>query len=124
MFAKATTRGAHKVFDIFSLFAMVARQLVNFHKSSIYSSSNTSNQDRTKIVNILNIQHKTTIGKYLGIHNIVFWKDPVNESELIKRVKPKLAGWKENSLLKAGRLTLIKSNFLVMLCLVLNVMKE
>lgn len=62
----------HEVLDILSLFAMAAGQHVNFHKSYIYFSSNTSNQDKIVIVNILNIQHKITIAKYLGIHNIVF----------------------------------------------------
>lgn len=42
--------------------------------------------------------------------NIVFWKNPLNECELIKRNKQKLVGWKANTVSKAGRLTLIKSN--------------
>lgn len=59
---------------------------------------------------ILSIQHKTTIGKYLGIHNIVFWKDPINTNDLILKMQKKLAGWKANTLSRGGRLTLIKAN--------------
>lgn len=88
LFARATTRGTRKVLDLLTLFASASGQQVNFHKSSI---SNISNQTINDIVTILNIQHKTTIGTYLGINNIVFWKDPINELELIKRVKQKLA---------------------------------
>lgn len=62
------------------------------------------------MVQVLHIQHTTTIGKYLGIHNIVFWNDPLNENVLIKMVKQKLFGWKANTLSKMGRVTLIKSN--------------
>lgn len=96
------------------MFFAAADQRVNFNKTSIYFSNNTNNQDRTNIVNILNIQHKTTIGRYLGIHNSVFWKDPLNEMELIKCVKQKLVGWKGKTLSKAGRLMLINSNLMGM----------
>ena len=43
-----------------------------------------------------------TIGKYLGVHNIIFWKDPVNAAELMRRIGNKLAGWKKNTLSRAG----------------------
>ncbi|CAL2254759.1 unnamed protein product [Prunus armeniaca] len=56
------------------------------------------------------IQHKTTLGRYLGIHNIIFWKDPANANLLIERIRSKFAGWKANTLSKAGRLTLIKAS--------------
>lgn len=87
---------------------------MNFNKSSLYFSLNTSNQNKNETVTILQIQHKTTIGKYLGIHNIVLWKDAMNGSELCRRVKQKLAGWKANTLSKIGRLTLIQANLTCM----------
>lgn len=40
----------------------------------------------------------------------MFWKDPVNESELITQVKQKLAGRKANTLSRARTLTLVQSN--------------
>lgn len=58
----------------------------------------------------MQIQHKTTIEKYLWIHNIIFWKDPTNTKELTLKIKNKLAGWKTKTMSRASRLTLIKSN--------------
>lgn len=110
LFAKAIIRGAKTILNILNAFTKAAGQQVNFHKSSLYFSQNTSSQLRNDMVQVLQIQHKTTIGKYLGIHSIVFLKNPINENELIKRVKQKLSGWKANTLSKAGRITLIKSN--------------
>lgn len=46
----------------------------------------------------------------MGIHNIIFWNDPINTKELILKVKNKLAGWKANTLSKARSLTLVKAN--------------
>lgn len=104
IFAKASSRGARKVLEVLNWFANILGQQINFNKSFLYFSSNTTNQIQSEIVNILQIQHKTTIGKYLGIHNIIFWNDPLNGNKLVKRFKQKLAGWKAHTLLKAGRI--------------------
>lgn len=61
LFAKATSKGAKHILHLLNLLSSTAGQQVNFHKSSIYFSNNTNNQVRCSIVNILNIQHKTTI---------------------------------------------------------------
>lgn len=66
------------------------------------------------------IQHKITIDRYLGIHNIVFWKDTINGNELILEIQKKLFGWKANTLSRGDRLTLIKANLIGMLNPVLS----
>lgn len=67
-------------------------------ESSLYFSSNATNNLRNDIVHIMQIQHKTTIDKFLRIHNINFWNDPINAKKLILKIKLKLAGWKVNTL--------------------------
>ncbi|CAL8152661.1 unnamed protein product [Prunus armeniaca] len=58
----------------------------------------------------MQIQHKSTIGRYLGISNIVFWEDPLNAKNMVERIKGKFAGWKAQTLSRAGRLTMIKAS--------------
>lgn len=111
IFSRASTKAARKIALLLKRFAEVSGQKINFNKSSLYFSNNTPTNLRNDLVNILQIQHKTTIGKYLGVHNIICWKDPINANEqLILRIQNKLAGWKANSLSRARRLTLIKSS--------------
>lgn len=112
IFAKATGTAARNIAKVLYNFAQPSGQKINYHKLSFYFSNNTNHHVRSDIINILTIQHKTTIGRYLGIHNIIFQKDQVNTKELIIKIKNKLAGWKANTLSKAGRLTLIKANLL------------
>ena len=61
----------------------------------------------------------TRAGGYeVGIHNIVFWKDP---KELMLKVQAKLAGWKANTrLVSWSSLSQISPVCLLTLCLVLN----
>ncbi|KAL6145048.1 hypothetical protein ACLB2K_055736 [Fragaria x ananassa] len=110
IFAKATRRGARNILKTLSDFATASGQKINFHKSSLYFSPNVCGSRKNDIVNILGIQQKSTIGKYLGIHNVACWKDPINSKELILKISNKLAGWKKNTLSHAGRVTLIKTN--------------
>lgn len=110
IFGKASCSAARRISKVLDDFAKASGQKINFHKSSVYFSKKVTSNDRSSIYNILNIQHKATIGKYLGIHNIIFWKDPVNANELLLRISKKLAGWKSNTLSRAGKLTLIKTN--------------
>lgn len=91
-------------------FSKVSGQKINLHKSTIYFSGNVHTRDRAALSNLLQIQHKTTLGRYLGIHNIIFWKDPANAKLLMERIRSKFASWKAKTLSKAGRLTLIKAS--------------
>lgn len=110
IFGRASSTAARNIVSVLNDFSHASGQKINFHKLSVYFSPNVTSHDKSCIVNILGIQHRTTIGKYLGIHKIIFWKDPINAKELLLRISKKLASWKSNTLSRAGRLTLIKTN--------------
>ncbi|XP_062021441.1 uncharacterized protein LOC133738016 [Rosa rugosa] len=110
IFGRGSPKAARNITRILSRFAACSGQHINSDKSSVYFSSNLNASTKLHIANILGIQHRTTIGKYLGVHNIIFWKDPLNAKELLVRISKKLSGWKSSTLSRAGRLTLLKSS--------------
>lgn len=110
IFARASSVAARNIFKVLNNFGHASGQRNNFSKSTIYFSNNVHHIVKHDISCIPGIQHRTPIGKYLGIHNIVFWKDPANTNDIILRIQKKLAGWKAHSLSRGGRLSLLKAN--------------
>lgn len=110
IFGTASPTAAKNILRTLNDFSNVSGEHISYHKSTLYFSGNVTGGIRTNISQTLGIQHKSTIGRYLGIHNVVFWKDAVNTNDLILRMQKKLAGWKANTLSRGGKLTLIKAN--------------
>lgn len=90
IFAKASKGSARNTLNVLNNFALTSGLKINFNKSSLYFSENTTNHIRNDIANIIQIQHKTTL--YFGINNIIYWRDPVNTKDIMIRIKNKLAG--------------------------------
>ncbi|KAL6142199.1 hypothetical protein ACLB2K_060482 [Fragaria x ananassa] len=110
IFGRASSTAARNIDNILRKFAASSGQQINLDKSSIYFSNKTQASLKVNISNLLGIKHKTTIGRYLGIHNIVFWKDPQNARELLIKISKRLSGWKGSTLSRAGKTILLKSN--------------
>ncbi|KAH0992246.1 hypothetical protein GBA52_003729 [Prunus armeniaca] len=110
LFVRATSKAANNISNLLENFSTASGQKINLHKSTVFFSANVHNRAIITLSNLLQIQHKTTLGRYLGIHNIVSWKDPDNTKLMIKRIRNKFAGWKAQTLSRAGRLTLIKAS--------------
>ncbi|CAL2229189.1 unnamed protein product [Prunus armeniaca] len=111
LFVRATSKAANNISNLLENFSTASGQKINLHKSTVFFSANVHNRAIITLSNLLQIQHKTTLGRYLGIHNIVSWKDPDNTKLMIKRIRNKFAGWKAQTLSRAGRLTLIKASY-------------
>lgn len=81
IFSKATKKASRNILHVLNQFSKASGQRINFHKSTIYFSTKVENRVNQEISNLLGIQHKTSLGKYLGIHNLnanfssVAWKD-------------------------------------------------
>ena len=64
IFSKISSKATSSIMTLSKSFS-TSGQKINFSKSSLYFSSSTTNSLKSNIITTLQIQHKTTIGKYL-----------------------------------------------------------
>ena len=69
---------------------MIEKPQYKFNKSTAYFLVNVPSRTRNSISNFLHIPHKASINKYLGIENIVSWKDSSNSNDLMMKLKKSL----------------------------------
>jgi len=88
----------------------MSRQIVSEAKSKVYFSPNMDGDTRESFCDILGFASTSFLSKYLGTPI----KQPGTSSQdynfILDRVKQKLAGWKVNMLLLAGRSILIQAS--------------
>lgn len=73
---KASDKAAFAIYNLLQFFQQTSGQKVNFDKSTInYFSNSVLRHKKDGIASILNIPHKLSIGKYLGIRDIISSKD-------------------------------------------------
>ncbi|KAF7140294.1 hypothetical protein RHSIM_Rhsim06G0103400 [Rhododendron simsii] len=108
LFVSNGNRGIHNLKNILDQFCIASGQLINFEKSSICFSANTSQDAKRVICNILNIPIMGADSKYLGLP--FFWGRSKSEAYmfLIEKAITKMQGWKTKDLNVAGKETLIK----------------
>ncbi|XP_057993055.1 uncharacterized protein LOC110651573 [Hevea brasiliensis] len=109
LFFKATNAKASVVNSIISNYAMASGQLINFSKSLLCFSTNTSPAVHDSITNILHVIEHDNIGNYLGLPTVV----GRNKKEVFQFVKDKvwhrLHSWSRHTLSRAGKEILLKT---------------
>ncbi|KAF7802015.1 reverse transcriptase [Senna tora] len=114
LFFKADDINCALVKKAIDMYANLAGQQLNYDKSFLVFSPNTSRVVKYRIAQNLGVAISTKIGRYLGTFVDNRLSDPQNYSALVERIGNKLAGWKAKTLSQAGRLTLIKSDQVLM----------
>lgn len=110
LFFKATKAEAGVMKRILSRYAEISGQIINFNKSVVTFSPNIRLVDREEVCMELGVQENASPGKYLGLPmNIRRNKKSVFEF-LVDRVEKKLQAWRVQKILKAGKVTLLKTS--------------
>ncbi|KAM6583441.1 hypothetical protein CsatB_010443 [Cannabis sativa] len=108
VFCKANEEAACNVMELLSYFQQASRQQVNVLKSSIFFSSNTRAEDRTRVCSRMGISEAGDNSTYLGLPNIVGRNKTTLLGFLKERLRKKIQGWEGRFLSKAGKELLIK----------------
>lgn len=94
---------------ILDRYANISGQLINYTKSLVTFSSNTSVGNREKVCQQLGVREVQNPGKYLGMPLIVGRRKFATFNFLVEKIDQKLEGWKHKALFKAGKVMLLKT---------------
>ncbi|KAA3476754.1 reverse transcriptase [Gossypium australe] len=102
LFGEATNGGTRILKDILREYERCSDQCMNFNKSTIFFSSNTTEEDKEDISNEMGVRCSTNMEKYLGLPNVV---GRLKESfqNLKDRVKQRIEKWSTQLLSQGGK---------------------
>ncbi|WOG86655.1 hypothetical protein DCAR_0205872 [Daucus carota subsp. sativus] len=109
LFFKATAAEALTVKNLLLRYENLSGQAVNFRKSSVVFSPNTTTPTRTQVCDVLQVKEISTPGKYLGLPMHIGRRKHNAFKFLSDRVSQKLQGWGTKSISKGGKLVLLKT---------------
>lgn len=108
-FFKAERVEANVMKRILNRYENISGQMVNYSKSAVTFSANTSKEKRKEVCEQLGVGETQTPGKYLGMPMAVGRRKRATFSFLVEKVEQKLQGWDKQVLSKAGKVTLLKT---------------
>ncbi|KAA3481359.1 reverse transcriptase [Gossypium australe] len=109
LFGEASNKGANILKDILQDYEICSGQCVNFSKSTVFFSPNTSEENKAAVSNLLGVRMATNPEKYLGIPNMVGRKKRESFQNLLDRISMRIEGWSNKMLSQGGKEVFIKS---------------
>ncbi|KAA3460897.1 reverse transcriptase [Gossypium australe] len=97
MFGEATEQGARNMKDILKEYESCSGQCVNFNKSAIFYSSNTTAEAKELVSTMLGVRSSSSPEKYLGLPNVV------------DKISLRIESWSNRLLSQGGKEVFIKS---------------
>lgn len=110
LFGQANISNCKAIMEVINEFCMLSGQTVNLHKSKLFVSPNISRNKAHRLSNSCGIAHTNDLGKYLGVPILHSTANKDQFKHILDRVQSRLAGWKSNTLMLAGRATLIQAS--------------
>ncbi|KAL8089279.1 hypothetical protein AgCh_038904 [Apium graveolens] len=108
-FFRANAVEADVLKRILNRYEGMSGQKINYTKSVLTCSPNTSPENRTQLCQILEVNVCQSPGKYLGMPMVVGRNKCTTFSFLSERVEKKLQGWQNQTISKAGKVILLKT---------------
>lgn len=108
LFGQDNMNTVKAMMDVLNEFCMMSGQTISLEKSKFFVSPNVQRNKARRISDYCGIKLTRDLGKYLGVpmlHKRVTKQDFIH---IIDKVQNRLAGWVSNTLMLAGRSTLIR----------------
>ena len=109
LFCRANQEEVQVVTEVLQTYADASGQCINFEKSSVYFSSNTTREQRDNMKMVLGVKEVDRFDTYLGLPTLVGRSKYQTFSLLKDRVWKKIQGWKGQLLSKVEKEVLIKA---------------
>ncbi|XP_019175839.1 PREDICTED: uncharacterized protein LOC109171159 [Ipomoea nil] len=109
LFFKANNQEAGAIKRCLTTYETMSGQAVNYHKSNICFSKNTSEEVREEIADILGVVQAQNFGKYLGLPFFVGRNRRQAFSYIEDKIKQGIGSWNKKLLSQAGKEVLLKS---------------
>ncbi|XP_031127477.1 uncharacterized protein LOC116029567 [Ipomoea triloba] len=109
LFFKATMQEAGVIKHCLTDYENMSGQTVNYHKSSVCFSRNTSEADRYEVAAVLDVVQASNFGKYLGLPSFIGREKRAVFSYIEDRIKHRIGSWSKKLISQAGKEVLLKS---------------
>ncbi|XP_060974717.1 uncharacterized protein LOC115696753 [Cannabis sativa] len=109
IYCRANEREASNVIRLSKMFEEASGQIVNFNKSSIFYSSNTSIVTKQRIGHLMHIKEADGTSLYLGLPSLVGRNKKAILGFIKDKLQKRIQHWEGRFLSKAGKETLLKT---------------
>ncbi|XP_019186508.1 PREDICTED: uncharacterized protein LOC109181212 [Ipomoea nil] len=106
---KAKAEEATEVKRCLAVYENLSGQAVNYHKSSICYSRNTSNEDRQSVAQILGVAQAPNFGKYLGLPSFIRRHKKAVFAYVEDKIRQRIGSLNKKLLSQAGKEILLKT---------------
>uniref|UniRef100_A0A803PKG2 Reverse transcriptase domain-containing protein n=1 Tax=Cannabis sativa TaxID=3483 RepID=A0A803PKG2_CANSA len=112
LFTHVSHRSSHSIHDVLTTYNKATGQSVNFAKSSVICSPNTSPQDKSSFLSSLGMVDKPFIDTYFGVPQYFSRSKKSSFHFILQRASSKLSIWNSKLFSKAGKKILLKAAML------------
>ncbi|XP_019161424.1 PREDICTED: uncharacterized protein LOC109158061 [Ipomoea nil] len=109
LFFKANVAEAGEVKRCLIEYEALPGQAVNYHKSSVCFSKNTTEDCRDQVAQLLGVPKATDFSKYLGLPSFIRRRKMAVFSYIEDKIKQRIGTWNKRLLSQAGKEVLLKS---------------
>ncbi|KAH1123132.1 hypothetical protein J1N35_006292 [Gossypium stocksii] len=109
LFGEATKEGVTILKNILQEYESCSDQCVNFNKSTIFFSSNTTKEVKAEISRMMGVRCSTNIERYLGLPNVIGRQKKESFQNIKDKINQKIENWSTRLLSRGGKEIFIKS---------------